>query len=37
MIKEDPKLVALILTLDGFLRWAEGKRLRPQDFKQEGG
>lgn len=28
----DPKAVAAILTLEGFLRWCEGKTLRAQDF-----
>ncbi len=29
------KEAAHILTLDGFLRWAEGKKLRVQDLKPE--
>lgn len=29
----DPKAVAQVLTAEGFIRWAEGKKLRQQDFK----
>ncbi len=32
-IKVDPKEVAQVLTAEGFMRWAEGKKLRQQDFK----
>lgn len=28
-----PKEAAQILTAEGFVRWAEGKKLRLQDFK----
>lgn len=29
----DPKEVTQVLTAEGFIRWAEGKTLRQQDFK----
>ena len=29
----NPKLVAQVLTAEGFIRWTEGKTLRQQDFK----
>ena len=33
-IKANPKAVAQVLTAEGFMRWAEGKKLRQQDFKR---
>ena len=32
--QQDPKVVAQILTLKGFLRWAVGEPLRARDFKK---
>lgn len=34
-VKLNPKTAAQLLTLEGFLRWAEGLPLRAQDFKHE--
>ena len=32
-IKMTPKEAAQVLTAEGFIRWTEGKKLRPQDVK----
>ena len=34
-VKLTSKEAAQLLTNKGFIRWAEGKKLRPQDFKRE--
>lgn len=33
-IKVNPKAAAQVLTVEGFIRWAEGEKLRQQDFKR---
>lgn len=34
-MKINPKAAVQILTLEGFLRWAEGLPLQAKDFKKE--
>jgi hypothetical protein len=34
-MRHNPKAMAQVLTVEGFLRWCEGKPLNAQDFKSQ--